>query len=148
MAGALVRLGGRQIVKRQRHRIAIEIDLEHTIDRFANNGELVERGFEQTLLHHSVDGRDQDDEAGMQRLRRIELPEIARLVGDEDEIARAGVARDIPVLPARAADMRDVAGFMAGLPGDGDQVDAEAFVDQKPHDTAMASRRRPRRTGC
>ena len=85
----------------------------------------------------------------MQRLRRIELPEIARVVGDEDEIAVAGVARDIPVLPARAADMRDMLGFMAALPGDGDQVDAEAFVDQKPHDTAMvSSRRRPRRTGC
>jgi len=40
-------------------------------------------------------------------------------------------------------------GFMAGFPGDGDQVDAEALVDQKPHDTAMASSlRRPRRTGC
>ena len=29
------------------------------------------------------------------------------------------------------------------LPGDGNQVDREAFVDQKPHDTAMVSR--PRR---
>jgi hypothetical protein len=28
-------------------------------------------------------------------------------------------------------------------PGDGNQVDREAFVDQKPHDTAMVSR--PRR---
>jgi hypothetical protein len=45
--------------------------------------------------------------------------------------------------------MRDVPGFMAGFPGDGDQVDGEAFVDQKPHGTVMASsRRRPRRTGC
>ena len=43
--------------------------------------------------------------------------------------------------------MRNVAGFMAGFPGDGDQVDAEAFVDQKPHDTAMVASRR-RRTGC
>jgi hypothetical protein len=33
-------------------------------------------------------------------------------------------------------------GVMARMPGDGDQVDAEAFVDQKPHDTAMVSRRR------
>src|SRR6267142_889228 len=28
------------------------------------------------------------------------------------------------------------------LPGDGNQVDREAFVDQKPHDTAMVSRPR------
>jgi hypothetical protein len=44
--------------------------------------------------------------------------------------------------------MRNVPGFMAGIPGDGDQVDAEAFIDQKSHDTAMVSSlRRPRRTG-
>jgi hypothetical protein len=73
------------------------------------------------------------------------LPEIARVVGDEDEIVAAGVARDIPVLPARSANMRNVPCFMAALLGDGDQADAKAFVDQKPHDTA---RRRPRRTGC
>ena len=84
----------------------------------------------------------------MQRLRSIELPEIAGVVGDKGEIAVGGVARDIPVLPAGPADMGDVLRFMAGLPGDGDQVEAEAFVDQKSHDTAMASSfRRPRRTG-
>jgi hypothetical protein len=44
--------------------------------------------------------------------------------------------------------MRNVLGFMARLPGGGDQVDAEAFVDQKPHDSAMVSiRRRARCTG-
>jgi hypothetical protein len=101
------------------------------------------------LLHRATDGRYQNDEAGMQRLRRIELPKIARVVGDEDKIAVAGVARDIPVLPARAANMRDVSGFKAALLGDGDQADAEAFVDQKLHDTAIvSSRRRRRRTGC
>jgi hypothetical protein len=112
-------------------------------------GELVERGAEKFLLHHAIDGRDQNDEAGMQRLRGIELPEIARVVGDEHKIVVAGVGNDIPILPAGTADMRDVLRFMAGFPGDGDQVDAEAFVDQEPHDTAMASSlRRPRRTGC
>jgi hypothetical protein len=85
----------------------------------------------------------------MQRLRRIELPEIARVVGDEDEITLACLAHDIPVLPTGAADMRDVLGFMAAFPGDSDQVDTEALVDQEPHDTAMASSfRRPRCTGC
>ena len=84
----------------------------------------------------------------MERLRRVELPEVTRVVGDEDEIALAGVAHDIPVLPAGPTDMRDAPGFMAGFPGDFDEVDAEAFVDQKPHDTAIvSSRRRPRRTG-
>ncbi len=59
---------------------------------------------------------------GLERLRRIKLPEIARVVGDEDKIAVAGVAHDIPVLRAHAADMGHVPGFMAGIPGDGDQV--------------------------
>jgi hypothetical protein len=36
-------LGGGQIVKRERHLIAVEIDLEHAVHRLANGGELVER---------------------------------------------------------------------------------------------------------
>ena len=53
-----------------------------------------------------------------------------------------------PVFPAGLADMGDMLSVMARLPGDGDQVDAEAFVDQKPRETAMASiRRRDRCTG-
>jgi hypothetical protein len=44
--------------------------------------------------------------------------------------------------------MGDMLSVMARLPGDGDQVNAEAFVDQKPRETAMASiRRRDRCTG-
>jgi hypothetical protein len=142
-------LRGRPIVNREGHLIAIEIDLEHAVNRLTDGGELVERGAEKLLLHRATDGRYQNDEAGMQRLRRIELPEIARVVGDKDKIIVAGVAHDIPVLPARAANMRDMPCFMAALLGDGDQADAEALVDQKPHDTAIVSSRlRPRRTGC
>jgi hypothetical protein len=85
----------------------------------------------------------------MQRLRRVELSEVARVVCDENKIAVARVTEDIPVFPAGAADVRDVLGFMAAFPGDGDQVDGKAFVDQKPGDTAMVSTfGPPRRTGC
>src|SRR5208283_1673204 len=62
----------RQIVKRERHLFAVEIDLEHSVDRFADNGELVERRLEQALLHRAVDGRDQDDKAGVV-LRQLRL---------------------------------------------------------------------------
>jgi hypothetical protein len=34
--------------------------------------------------------------------------------------------------------MGDVLRLMAELPGNRDTVDGEAFVDHKPHDTAMA----------
>ena len=52
----------------------------------------------------------------MQRLRRIEALEIARVVGDENKVAVAGVTRDIPVFPAGLAYMRDVLGVMAACP--------------------------------
>jgi hypothetical protein len=126
--------------------LAVEIDLEHPIDRLADIGELGERGPEQFLLQRAADGRGQNDQPGMQRLRRIETAEVARVVGDEDKVAVAGIAHDVPVFPALLADMRDVLGVMTRPPGDGNQVDAEAFVDQKPHDTAMVSTRR--RTRC
>ena len=51
----------------------------------------------------------------MQWLRPIELPEIARVVGDENEIVFARVTQDVPVLPTGPADMRDVLGFMTGF---------------------------------
>ena len=139
---------GRPIVKRERRLAAVEIDLEHAVDRLAGRGEFVERGAEQALLEVAADIGQKNDKPGMQRLGRVELPEIAGVVGDEDQVVVARVARDIPVLPAGAADMRDMPGFMAALPGGGDQLGAEAFVDQKLYGTAMvSSRRRARRTG-
>lgn len=84
----------------------------------------------------------------MQRLRRVKTPKVARVVGDQNEIAVARVSRDIPVLPAGFADTGNVMSFMAGLPGNGNQIDGEAFVDQKSHDIAIAaSRRRDRCIG-
>ena len=68
------------------------------------------------LLYHAIDGRDQNDKAGMERLHGIELPEITGVVGDEDKIAVTGVAHDVPVLPAGAADMRDVLRFIGRIP--------------------------------
>ena len=137
------------MVKRECHLIAVEIDLERAVDRLPDNGELIQRGPKQPPLYVTADHRDQNDEPGMQRLGSIKLPEVACVVGDDNKITVAGVAHNIPVLPAGTAYMRDMLGFMAGFPGDSDQVDAEAFVDQKPHNTAIASSfRRPRRTGC
>jgi hypothetical protein len=78
-----------------------------------------------------------NDKTGVQRLRCIETAEVARVVGDKNKVAVTCVAHDIPVFPPGLADMRDMLGVMASLPGDGNQVDAETFVDQKPHDTAM-----------
>jgi hypothetical protein len=47
-----------QIVKRQSHLVTIEIDLQHAIDRLADDREFVERGLEQATLDIAVDDRD------------------------------------------------------------------------------------------
>ena len=52
---AVLVLGRRPIVNRYGHLVAIEIDLEHAVDRLAEKGELVERGTEKLLLHRAAD---------------------------------------------------------------------------------------------
>lgn len=94
-------------------------------------------------------GGYQDDQSGMQRLRRAWTPEIAGIVGDQNEIAFPGIAGDIPVLPAGPADTGNMMDFVTGLPGGVNQVDGEAFVDRESHGVAIAaSRRRERCAGC
>jgi hypothetical protein len=52
---------------------AVEIDLEHAVDRLARWGQFVERGAEQALLQVAADIGQKNDEAGMQRLGCVEL---------------------------------------------------------------------------
>ena len=70
----------RPIVKREGRFFAVKIDLDHAIDRFADDDELVERGLEQASLHITADDRDQDNEAGMERLLCIKLPKSLALL--------------------------------------------------------------------
>jgi len=62
----------------------------------------------------------------------LATPKIARIVGDEDEIAGAGVVQDAPILPAGLAEVGDVVSFTAGSAGDGNQVDAQAGAADQP----------------
>src|SRR5689334_12483896 len=48
--GAWLNPGIGPIVQRQRHLVAVEIDLEHAVDRLPDRGELVERRLEKALL--------------------------------------------------------------------------------------------------
>ncbi len=58
------------------------------------------------------------------------------------------MAGDVPVLPSCLADTGDVLGFVPGLAGDRNQIDAQTLIDQKPHLTSIvASFRRVLRTG-
>ena len=82
------------------------IDFEYLVDGIADDREFVECCPEQNLLQDAADNRQQDNESGMKRLGRIETPEIACVVVDEDEVALAGVAEAFqsfhPALPTRA----------------------------------------------
>jgi len=84
----------RQIVKRERHFLAVEIDLQDPIDRLADDGELIERGLKETLLDFAVDGRDQNDEAGMEWLR---LDDMLTIVEHEQQ----------PAIPERSDQARN-----------------------------------------
>jgi hypothetical protein len=110
------------IVERKSAPIAVEIDLEPRFTGSPMTASSSSRRLEQAPLHIAIDDGYQNDEAGMQWLRRIELPEIARVVGDENEIVFARITHDLPVLPTGPADMRDVLGFMTGFIGDGDRA--------------------------
>lgn len=50
------------VVECERHPLARRDRSRGTIDRFTDNGELVERRLEQALLHHAVDDRDQNQQ--------------------------------------------------------------------------------------
>jgi hypothetical protein len=70
------------IVPREGHVLAVEIDLEHAVDRLAGCGQLIERGFEQALLQAAADIGKKNDEAGMQCRGRIGSPGSWRKVAD------------------------------------------------------------------
>jgi hypothetical protein len=75
--------------------------------------------------------RDQDDESGMDLDRRMLLQEIAPIQRDDDLVVGYRVRHQIPVLPARLADMGHVVRVVAPRLRGGDEVGAEAFVDQE-----------------
>jgi len=140
-------LVSRQIVKGVHHLAAGKIDFEHLVDRLADDGELIERATKQTPLQRTPDVGNQDNEAGMQWLGRVQPPVIGCVVGDQHEIFGDGVARGTPVIPTGAANMDDMSGLMAGFSGDGNQLGREAFVDQNPHGAMSSSLCRTTRTG-
>lgn len=75
-----LRLARGKIVESESYIVAVEIDLDHPVDRCAEGGEFVERGLEQPLLQHAVDSGDQNDKPGVQRLRRVKTQEVAALL--------------------------------------------------------------------
>ena len=92
-----------------------------------------------TFCRVAIDVGHDDDQACMQWGRRIELPKIAGVVGDQHEVAVCRSAHDIPVFPAGLADPGDVLSFVPGFACDRDQIDAEALIDQKPHPASIAA---------
>jgi hypothetical protein len=83
-----VAAAGRKIVDCERHLIALNIDLKDAIDRLPEAGQFVERATEKLLLHHAIDAWNDNDQAGVQRLRREEPAEVAGVVRDYHEAAQ------------------------------------------------------------
>jgi hypothetical protein len=96
---------------------------------------LIDRTYEAAARFHPSRGQP----------RRIGLPRLANNFGLETKRA---VGARLPAASPLSGNRRFESISLqrrvgCELPGDGNQVDREAFVDQKPHDTAMVSR--PRR---
>lgn len=123
----------RKVVERQHNVLPVDIDFQHLVDRLTAHSQLIERRLKQQPLNVLVHRRDDDHQASMQRLHCIEPPKIRRVVGHQHEIALAGIAQNLRVFPARAADMSNVMRRVPGLRSNGNQVNGQAFVNQKPH---------------
>lgn len=119
--GPCVFLGTRKsghIVEIERHIITVDIDFDDAIDRFPKLGQLIDCSAGKRLLHGTVDVRNDNDQAGVKRLRPVEPAEIAGVVGDQHKVAFGGVAQDVPVLPPGHADMGNVLSLIASQAGD------------------------------
>jgi hypothetical protein len=121
------------------HILAVNIDLKDAIDQLPQRGQLVERAPEKSLLLRALDVRDNDDKAGVKRLHRIEPAEITGVVRDQHKISVAGMARDVPVLPAGFADTGDMLSLMPCLASNRNQIDAQTPIDQKPHAASIVA---------
>jgi len=54
-----------KLVDTERRFVALDIYLQHMVDRLPNLGQLIERAAEKLLLLHPIDTRDDDDQAGV-----------------------------------------------------------------------------------
>jgi phage terminase large subunit-like protein len=80
--------------------VAVEIDFQHLVNRFADKGQLLDRTAEQQLLHRAANVRDDDHQAGMKSLGRIKAAKISGVVLMSNEITVARMTRYAPVSPA------------------------------------------------
>src|SRR5712672_300742 len=71
----------------------------------------------------------------MQLLSPIEPAKVARIVCDDHHAMFAREGGDVPILPTRFPDMREVIGFETGPMRFVREIQAQALVDQKPHDS-------------
>jgi hypothetical protein len=97
----LVAAARRQVVEFERHLIALDINLKNPIDRLPKPGQFIERTVKKPLLFHAVDVRNDNDQASVRWLRRIEPAKVAGVVRDKHKVPFGGMRRDVPVFPSR-----------------------------------------------
>jgi hypothetical protein len=64
---------------------------------------------------------------------RVEPPEIGSVVRHENKIVLAGVPQNIPILPHRLVNVRNVMRLVPRIGCDTYEFNAETLVDQEPH---------------
>jgi hypothetical protein len=92
----------------------------------------VQRGFEQSLLTQTLNGRDNDDETVVHLQLGIFSEEVPSIIGDEDVIVFGYEAHQIVILPTTFSDPAYMICCYPALLGESDQADAQAFIHEKP----------------
>lgn len=124
----------RQLISIEDRLIAIDTDFDHFVDQFLAAGQLLQNEREQFPLPLWKNLRQNDDEACMELLPGIELPEVASIVSHEREIIGDDAWHQIPIgLSAQAQPVYMRAIVTIAL-RDGHKRGVKAFVDQKFHE--------------
>lgn len=75
--------------------------------------------------------RQKDHQAGVDFKLGVFLEKVPSVVGHDDLVVGNREPHQVPILPARLSEVRDVVGLIARRFRDADQRPAQAFVDQE-----------------
>lgn len=110
-------------------RIAVDRYFDHLVHELAVVTKFVENNSEELTLQSMKHLRNDDDEAGVQFLSRIEFPKVASVVGYERKILVDDPGHQVPIGLAAQAQPIDMKAIVAELLRHGHEGCVEAFID-------------------
>lgn len=123
----------REFVVVEGYVVAVGVHFQRLINQLSDRSQPGQSRSKQAQLRFAIGVRDEDYEPRMEFLCGVEPTKIARIVGDEDHVARQREGDNLPICPASSSEMREVVGFIAGALGFANERRAQALVDKKPH---------------